>query len=543
MADGIFEGINGIAEWYMDSPGELNLRWTTTLAITMLAAREAVDRHQRLPTDVFAVVAEILVGDRDLHTICQLNLASRHMHEVTLPVLYETLIFADENAFELSAQFTNPKGWRYVKFLFVTEITLPPILRIHLRYQSHYLPTPRDDLPTFFPRLTLMGLEVFTSSSPPPANHGRPLHVTLYRPMRFSSLLRVCLPYGPLDSVSSITFFGTHYSWQTIPRRPLRVRPHFFRDIVGLDVQSGAWIVRGRTGWTATAMKGWQWVYCGTKFRLDITGGIFEAGVKDTLQTVVDHLMFHTSSKSFVATGKEVNFQLYCPQSVFEKFIELMSIRTFVSFGARQPCFINLHANLTNAITKRAIKHYISTLSANYYQRHWRHRALTFGYTFISILAPAHTIPHSWIQHWELENHTNYKDYRVEWAAGSQIGLEEGIQSDGEVFGDAEEEEEAVDEFGLMLPSPGPDMTFDLVHGPESTNANNHSQVNEGAATFALYGPPNADHPATGFTAYIHRQLMHKDTQEDYEYVYEWSYPVAPPPTVPETISRRRVRQ
>lgn len=67
-----------------------------------------------IPTDVFAVIAEILAGSRDLETLAHLNIASRQIHAGTLPVLYETLVFSDEKA--LSNAFKRPPlGWKYTK--------------------------------------------------------------------------------------------------------------------------------------------------------------------------------------------------------------------------------------------------------------------------------------------------------------------------------------------------------------------------------------------------------------------------------------------
>jgi hypothetical protein len=68
-----------------------------------------------LPPEIIAVVAEIVAGDNDLHTLSKLNRVSRELHLGTLPVLYETVKFDDERAVERSIRATHPKGFKYCK--------------------------------------------------------------------------------------------------------------------------------------------------------------------------------------------------------------------------------------------------------------------------------------------------------------------------------------------------------------------------------------------------------------------------------------------
>jgi hypothetical protein len=70
----------------------------------------------QLPLDILTVVAEILAGDRDLSPLAQLNAVSRSVHEATLPVLYESVNFDDEQAVEWSSGFGEViKGFKYTK--------------------------------------------------------------------------------------------------------------------------------------------------------------------------------------------------------------------------------------------------------------------------------------------------------------------------------------------------------------------------------------------------------------------------------------------
>ncbi|KAJ9121274.1 hypothetical protein QFC24_004615 [Naganishia onofrii] len=114
MDIGLNDELNGLAEYDYDSPNHQNETWARSMARSALESQREMTGDCIIPTDVFAVIAEILAGSRDLETLAHLNIASRQIHAGTLPVLYETLVFSDEKA--LSNAFQRPPlGWKYTK--------------------------------------------------------------------------------------------------------------------------------------------------------------------------------------------------------------------------------------------------------------------------------------------------------------------------------------------------------------------------------------------------------------------------------------------
>ncbi|KAJ9099118.1 hypothetical protein QFC21_003997 [Naganishia friedmannii] len=279
-------------------------------------------------------------GDCDLRTLASLDVTARDIHEGTLPVLYETAGFANEKSFERSVELTSPKGWKYVN---------------HLRYQTQSLPTPTNDPVAFFPRLTLLGFTDVNSPTPPLRIHDPPLHVTLYKPMRFTSLLRACIPYKSPGSRSGITIFGTPYYRQIVTKGSIKTTPNYhFRNIVRLDVPSGARMLREK-GWIAIEMEGWHAAFCGKEFRLTIADGIDEREAEDTLRTVVARLTLLATSEPLIASGKNVVFKFG------------MLAESFRKCEAQQPCFLDdLTVNLTTPVGKSTMKRYLATLSEIY---------------------------------------------------------------------------------------------------------------------------------------------------------------------------------
>jgi hypothetical protein len=69
--------------------------------------------------DVLGVVAEFLAGDHAFGTLANLSIASHVTREVTLSVLYETLLL--DNAKNLAhyrkRTFPIPAGFRYTKYV------------------------------------------------------------------------------------------------------------------------------------------------------------------------------------------------------------------------------------------------------------------------------------------------------------------------------------------------------------------------------------------------------------------------------------------
>ncbi|KAJ9109994.1 hypothetical protein QFC20_003068 [Naganishia adeliensis] len=78
----------------------------------------------RLPADVLGEIARSCVADGAYKTASQLNQTSRAVHEETLPILYETMIIYDAEAFGKSLGETDSKGFKHVKYLIATRDTL-----------------------------------------------------------------------------------------------------------------------------------------------------------------------------------------------------------------------------------------------------------------------------------------------------------------------------------------------------------------------------------------------------------------------------------
>ncbi|KAJ9116303.1 hypothetical protein QFC22_004743 [Naganishia vaughanmartiniae] len=322
----------------------------------------------------------------------ELETCTPYVISTSLPATYTKARFlcsterssvASAQAFERLVELINPKGWKYVKFLFVTKVSLP-MPRIHLRRQTQSLSSATAELSNYFPRLLPLGLMNVVPHSTS-AGRDYAIHLALYKPMQLSSLLRACIPYG--FGGRGITFFGTHYHQNTAAGPVENVQYHFC-DIVRLDIRPGAHIIRERR-WAATDMQECNAIVnamkYGDNYKLSIGGAVDAVGVERTLRTVIDLLALQASWKTFSKTGKEVNFRLECSQSVFENSIE--------HFESRQPCFFRLLGHLTNSVTKLAMKGYLSALS-DIYQQHWRHQAPNAeGSVFMQIVARTPKIP------------------------------------------------------------------------------------------------------------------------------------------------------
>lgn len=76
-----------------------------------------LQRDMWLPTEVWAVVAEILVGDAEVSTLAQLNVVNQEIHHGTLPVLFETVKFKTVDKFERSVRLSSPRAWMYTRYV------------------------------------------------------------------------------------------------------------------------------------------------------------------------------------------------------------------------------------------------------------------------------------------------------------------------------------------------------------------------------------------------------------------------------------------
>jgi hypothetical protein len=68
-----------------------------------------------LPGEIWAVVSEMLAGERDLSAINQLNSSCREIYDATLPVLYERVDFKGIKKMEHALAFGDMDRWTHVR--------------------------------------------------------------------------------------------------------------------------------------------------------------------------------------------------------------------------------------------------------------------------------------------------------------------------------------------------------------------------------------------------------------------------------------------
>lgn len=72
----------------------------------------------RLPTELIVTIAELLAGDLALGSVAKLNLACRAIHQETLPVLFDTVVWGKTNSqWWIHRQGREPKGWKWTRFV------------------------------------------------------------------------------------------------------------------------------------------------------------------------------------------------------------------------------------------------------------------------------------------------------------------------------------------------------------------------------------------------------------------------------------------
>ncbi|KAJ9112698.1 hypothetical protein QFC22_006200 [Naganishia vaughanmartiniae] len=410
MNTDIIRVINGRAGRNANLTNEQNRVWAARLTDVALAAPQNPRDGQRLPTDVLVVVAELLAGDRDLYTLSKLNV--------------ETVIFADEKAFERPVRYTNPEGWKYVKFLCVSKLVLP-LLHLHLRYQTREdSPSTHDLLTTFFPRLILLGSTDVTSPDPP-LEHGHPLHLTLYKPTGLDRLLEACIPYGSYENGAGITFFGTPFI-HNVAQDSIQFEPEHRRDIVALNIRPGAFIVND----AAVGMDGWRATFSGMDFRIDIVDDVDQRGVEETLHTVMNHLAL-SASKNWIRQYEDITLKIKCTPLVLDKIIGLI--------------------DLTVPVTKGDMKRYLVALGS-VYQQHWRVHAHhpAEHQLFLQIHACAPALDSFWWGDYHLDADPEAAHLWMQWHGQGQFGYDGRPDFD---------EDGPVDNMGNAEPLPRPPGT------------------------------------------------------------------------------------
>ncbi|KAJ9112687.1 hypothetical protein QFC22_006189 [Naganishia vaughanmartiniae] len=470
--------LDGLAKGSANHPNQQNRVWAQHLADAALAQpQDSSQEDEALPTDVLVVVAELLAGDGNLKTLANLNITGRHIHEGTVPVLYETVIFANEKAVDSFVRNAKPTVWKYVKFLFVTGTDLA-LLRRHLPKQPQEDPPSLDDLlTTSFPRLTVFG-SIDPTSPVPSRNHNRSLHLTLYKPFKLDDLLGPCIPNESQEDGVGITFFGTRFLRGAVTEGPNRIEPDLLGDIVALSVRPGAFILND----LAVGMDGWHATFSGIDFRLDIVEEVDQPGVVDTLRTVMDHLALY-ASKEMVEKKRDVQLKVKCTPRVLEKIIEMYEAR---------PCFLNFEVDLTASVTEADMQRYLLAFGSAY-QQHWSTHARhpVNGQIFLAIQAPAPALDPSWWREYNLANDSEAEHMWMQWHGDGHYGID--------------------------------DNDFDEGH-MENADANDDEPA----------GPVVRDTEPSGFALTLSQNLMCRDRHQDGELIWSRSYHVAaPPPAAP----------
>jgi hypothetical protein len=79
----------------------------------------------QLPFDVIEVIAQFLADEARVEgaahsgtALARLNRVSKAFHQVTLPALYETTDYYDEEDFSRSVKLEDPKGWKSTRYVF-----------------------------------------------------------------------------------------------------------------------------------------------------------------------------------------------------------------------------------------------------------------------------------------------------------------------------------------------------------------------------------------------------------------------------------------
>jgi hypothetical protein len=69
------------------------------------------------------VISEFLAGSFPFGTLANLNIGNHDLHEATLPVLFETVLFDRIQSYPLHRHpdIAPPAGFRYTRLVFVVE--------------------------------------------------------------------------------------------------------------------------------------------------------------------------------------------------------------------------------------------------------------------------------------------------------------------------------------------------------------------------------------------------------------------------------------
>jgi hypothetical protein len=69
----------------------------------------------QLPTELIVVIGEFLAGSFAYGSLANLNAATRAVHEETLPVLFDTVVWDDDKKWWIHEKGRVPDGWKYTR--------------------------------------------------------------------------------------------------------------------------------------------------------------------------------------------------------------------------------------------------------------------------------------------------------------------------------------------------------------------------------------------------------------------------------------------
>jgi hypothetical protein len=77
----------------------------------------------QLPTELIVVIGEFLAGDLAFGSLAKLNLATRAIHEETLSVLFDTVVWGKTTRqWWIHRKGKEPKGWKWIRCVLFRQL-------------------------------------------------------------------------------------------------------------------------------------------------------------------------------------------------------------------------------------------------------------------------------------------------------------------------------------------------------------------------------------------------------------------------------------
>lgn len=93
----------------------VSVRDSHTLICTYRIPVSSLQTAAKLPIELIISISEYLAGSHCYRSLAPLNVVSRAVHEETLPVMFETLIWDTREKWWILDRGRVPQGWGYVK--------------------------------------------------------------------------------------------------------------------------------------------------------------------------------------------------------------------------------------------------------------------------------------------------------------------------------------------------------------------------------------------------------------------------------------------